>query len=85
MVFNYIMINTTTGFERSNLPFNQQMLSFWKENGFLIINNFYNFSECDSLVQRAKYLIENYKRNNKILESVFETKDQKHAQDKYFL
>ena len=36
------------------------MLSFWQQNGFLIIDNFYSFDECENLKNRAKLLIKNH-------------------------
>ena len=45
-------------FNKSNLPINNDMLNFWNENGYLIIENFKTEEECDSLIQRSKELIE---------------------------
>ena len=33
------------------------MLSFWQQNGFLIIDNFYSVEECEELKSRAELLI----------------------------
>ena len=41
-------------FNKSNLPINNDMLNFWNENGYLIIENFKTEEECDSLIQRSK-------------------------------
>ena len=72
-------------FDRSHLPFNEKMLSFWNENGFLIINNFYNETECDVIRDRANQLIKEFNPNDQSFKSIFDTNDQKHAGDKYFL
>jgi len=71
-------------FDRSQLPFNQDMLSFWGKNGFLVINNFYQTFECDVLRKKANYLINDFDKSF-YLKSVFDTLNQEHAQDKYFL
>ena len=71
-------------FDRSQLPFNQDMLSFWGKNGFLVINNFYQIFECDVLRKKANYLINNFDKSF-YFKSVFDTSNQEHAQDKYFL
>ena len=33
-------------FNRKELPFNNEMLSFWNKNGFLVIDQFYSILEC---------------------------------------
>ena len=71
-------------FDRSQLPFNHDMLSFWEKNGFLVINNFYQNFECDLLRKKANYLINNFDKSF-YFKSVFDTSNQEHAQDKYFL
>ena len=45
-------------FNKSNLPINNDMLNFWNENGYLIIENFKTEEECNSLIQRSKELID---------------------------
>ena len=47
-------------FSRDNLPFNEEMLSFWNENGFIIIDNFYTNNECDKLRKRTEELVDNF-------------------------
>ena len=71
-------------FDRSQLPFNKEMLSYWENKGYIVINNFYSSNECDNLRNRANYLIENFDKNY-FFKSVFDTSNQEHAQDKYFL
>ena len=46
-------------FNRSNLPFTNQMKDSWDDNGFLIIENFYTSTECDKLRDRANFLVKN--------------------------
>ena len=36
-------------FNRGQLPFNNDMLSYWNSNGYLVIDEFYSDSECDNL------------------------------------
>ena len=59
------------------------MKTFWNENGFLIIDNFYTLNECKSARIRANQLVKEFDPNTN--RSIFNTKDQKHAEDKYFL
>ena len=70
-------------FNKSNLPMNNDMLNFWNENGYLIIENFKTDEECDSLIQRSKELIEEQDFFNQ--KSVFDTVSQSHNDDSYFL
>jgi len=70
-------------FNKSNLPMNDEMLNFWNENGYLIIENFKTEEECDSLIQRSKELIEEQDFFNQ--KSVFDTVSQSHNDDSYFL
>ena len=70
-------------FNKKQLPFNDEMLSFWNEEGFLVIEQFYDSSECDNLRNRAKELISDFEHSN--VRSFFDTNDQKHAEDDYFL
>ncbi len=70
-------------FNKSSLPINNEMLNFWKENGYLIIENFKTEEECDSLIQRSKELIEEQDFFNQ--KSVFDTVNQSHNDDSYFL
>ena len=70
-------------FNKSNLPMNNEMLNFWNENGYLVIENFKTAAECDSLIQRSKELIEEQDFFNQ--KSVFDTVSQSHNDDSYFL
>ena len=70
-------------FSRNDLPFNDVMESFWKENGFIIIDNFYSNYECDRLRQRAEKLINNFDSNSH--KSIFNTKNQDQVSDDYFI
>ena len=72
-------------FIKEQLPFNKEMLSFWKANGYLVIEQFYSLLECDNIKNRANHLIYNFDPQNYINKSVFDTNHQKHAEDKYFL
>ena len=46
------------------------MLSFWQQNGFLIIDSFYSVDECENLKNRAKLLIKNYSPENEVPNSL---------------
>jgi len=70
-------------YNRNNLPFNKEMKESWDDNGYLIIDDFYNFNECDSLIKRAELLIEDFDPNS--VKSIFDTKKQEHVSDNYFL
>ena len=47
-------------YSKSDLPFSGEMKYFWKENGFIIIDNFYSSKECEKLRKRTKKLVENF-------------------------
>ncbi|MDC1185037.1 phytanoyl-CoA dioxygenase family protein [Alphaproteobacteria bacterium] len=70
-------------YNNSDLPLNKEMLNFWKDNGYLIIEDFKTHQECDELIQRSKELIEEQDFNNQ--QSVFDTVSQSHNDDNYFL
>jgi len=70
-------------FNKSDLPMTTEMISFWKDNGYLIIENFKTNEECDELIKRSKELIEEQDFNNQ--QSVFDTINQTHNDDNYFL
>ena len=70
-------------FSRKELPFNFQMKSFWEENGFLIIDDFYSGNECNKLRNQADKLVKKF--NPSEYKSVFNTKKQEKVDDKYFL
>ena len=70
-------------FNRNDLPFNKTMTSFWKDHGYLVIDNFYTNDECDILRDRANYLVKNF--DPKEYQSIFDTKKQDHVDDIYFL
>tara|TARA_B100000700_G_scaffold211775_1_gene232808 strand:+ start:600 stop:1460 length:861 start_codon:yes stop_codon:yes gene_type:complete len=70
-------------FKKSDLPLNSEMLNFWNDNGYLIIENFKTNAECDDLINRSKELIEEQDFNNQ--QSVFDTVSQSHNDDNYFL
>ena len=70
-------------FDKSDLPMTADMIEFWKDNGYLIIENFKTNEECDELIQRSKELIEEQDFNNQ--QSVFDTISQTHNDDNYFL
>jgi phytanoyl-CoA hydroxylase len=70
-------------YNKSDLPLNKEMLNFWNDNGYLIIENFKTHQECDELIQRSKELIEEQDFNNQ--QSVFDTVSQSHNDDNYFL
>jgi len=70
-------------FNKKQLPFNDEMLSFWNEEGFLVIEQFYDSSECDNLRNRSKELINDFEHSS--VRSIFDTNNQKHSEDDYFL
>ena len=70
-------------FSKKDLPINKEMKIFWDENGFLIIDNFYNNFDCDNLRKRAKKIIKGFDFNAH--KSIFNSKKQDQVQDKYFL
>ena len=70
-------------YNKSDLPLNKEMLNFWNDNGYLIIEDFKTHQECDELIQRSKELIEEQDFNNQ--QSVFDTVSQSHNDDNYFL
>tara|TARA_A200000113_G_scaffold3697_1_gene4003 strand:- start:329 stop:1189 length:861 start_codon:yes stop_codon:yes gene_type:complete len=70
-------------YSKSDLPLNKEMLNFWNNNGYLIIEDFKTHKECDELINRSKELIEEQDFNNQ--QSVFDTVSQSHNDDNYFL
>ena len=70
-------------FKKSDLPMNSEMINFWNENGYLIIEDFKTNDECDALIERSKELIDEQDFNNQ--QSVFDTVSQSHNDDNYFL
>ena len=70
-------------YKKSDLPLNKEMLNFWHNNGYLIIEDFKTHEECDELINRSKELIEEQDFNNQ--QSVFDTVSQSHNDDSYFL
>ena len=70
-------------YNKSDLPLNKEMLKFWNEKGYLIIEDFKTHQECNELIQRSKELIEEQDFNNQ--QSVFDTVSQSHNDDNYFL
>ena len=70
-------------YNKSDLPLNKEMLNFWNDNGYLIIEDFKTHKECDELIIRSKELIEEQDFNNQ--QSVFDTVSQSHNDDNYFL
>jgi len=70
-------------FNRTDLPFSKNMLEEWNNSGFLIIKNFYSNEECDNLRNKADLLVKDFDPES--VQSIFDTKNQEHAEDKYFL
>jgi phytanoyl-CoA hydroxylase len=70
-------------YNKSDLPLNKEMLNFWDNNGYLILEDFKTHKECDELINRSKELIEEQDFNNQ--QSVFDTVSQSHNDDNYFL
>ena len=59
------------------------MIKFWNENGYLVIEDFNSAEECDKIIERSIHLIDNNNLNNQ--KSIFDTINQSHNDDKYFL
>ena len=70
-------------FNRSHLPLNQKMQDFWDINGFLVIEDFYANEECDKLIYKSEKLINDFDADS--VKSIFDTKNQNHVDDSYFL
>ena len=70
-------------YNKSDLPLDKEMLNFWNDNGYLIIEDFKTHEECNELINRSKELIEEQDFNNQ--QSVFDTVSQSHNDDNYFL
>ena len=70
-------------FNRTDLPFSKNMLEEWDKKGFLIIENFYSNQECDNLRNKADLLVKDFDPDS--VQSIFDTKNQEHAEDRYFL
>ena len=70
-------------YSKTDLPMNEEMLNFWNENGYLVIEDFNSEAECDKIIERSSYLIDNNNFNNQ--KSIFDTINQAHNDDKYFL
>jgi phytanoyl-CoA hydroxylase len=58
-------------------------LQQFKEQGFLILDNFYSANDCDALMQRGKQLADDF--DYKGYASVFQTSEQSKTSDDYFL
>ena len=70
-------------FNRSHLPLDQKMQDFWDINGFLVIEDFYAHEECDKLIYKSEKLIDDFDADS--VKSIFDTKNQNHVEDNYFL
>ena len=70
-------------YSRNDLPFDEEMKSFWNENGFIIIDNFYKENECDKLRFRTKELVKNF--DYSLHKTIVNSKDQEHAKNTYFI
>ena len=70
-------------FNRNHLPLDQKMHDFWDINGFLVIEDFYAHEECDKLIYKSEKLIDDFDADS--VKSIFDTKNQNHVEDNYFL
>ena len=70
-------------FLRKNLPFDKDMKEYWDLNGFLVIENFYTDNECNELILEADDLVSDFDPNS--IRSIFDTRNQEHVDDRYFL
>ena len=66
-------------FKKTDLPMNDDMINFWNENGYLVIEDFNSAEECDKIIERSSYLINNNNLNNQ--KSIFDTINQAHNDD----
>ena len=64
-----------TYFSSADLPFSPKMSEFWQDNGYIVIEDFYSKDQCNQLIRRSQYLIENNVFNNNI-NSIFDTVSQ---------
>ena len=71
-------------FSFSDLPFSSKMLDFWEDKGYIVIEDFYTKDQCNKLIHRSQYLIENNIFNHSLI-STFDTVSQAHKDDSYFL
>ena len=71
-------------FNFSDLPFSSKMLDFWEDKGYIVIEDFYTKDQCNKLIHRSQYLIENNIFNHSLI-STFDTVSQAHKDDSYFL
>ena len=60
----------------------QEMKQFYTESGFLVLENYVDSVNCDSLKSRMLMLIDEFDPQS--VATVFSTDDQSHAKDKYF-
>ena len=58
-------------------------IKYWKNNGFLIIKNFFSDKECDKLIERSHKLLQ--EANLQDHKTIFNTKNHSHSADEYFL
>lgn len=55
----------------------------YQRDGFLVIENFIETPICESLIQRAKELIQQFEPDQ--VKTIFSAKDQRHAKHQYFM
>ena len=70
-------------YSRNDLPFTSEMISFWNDNGFIIIDNFYSHNECDKLRSRTAELVKDF--DYSFHKTIVNSKEKQHANDSYFL
>ncbi|KTC87727.1 phytanoyl-CoA dioxygenase family protein [Legionella drozanskii] len=58
-------------------------LDFFLTNGYLVINEFFSPSVCETLMSRIDFIIKNHQQDIPI--TIFSTKSNEHAQNAYFL
>jgi phytanoyl-CoA hydroxylase len=62
--------------------FNKIQKNIYHKQGYLIIRDYIDNRQCETLIERANELVEAFDPTNKI---IFSTKDQRHAKQEYFL
>ena len=77
------MNNNFKQFSREDLNFNDEIKSFWNNNGYLVLKDFYKINECNNLIARSKELIDSF--DHEKYKSIFDTLNQEHSEDQYFL
>ncbi len=63
--------------------FTDKQIKSFEKNGYLVVENYINKNQRNQLMERASYLIEEFKPQKK--RSIFNTREQERTSDDYFL